>query len=610
MPRANPITVAWNAGEFSPRMVARVDFNKYDNAASLLENLLPLPQGGLTRRPGSRFVAEAKDSSTLAILIPFQFSTEQAYMLEFGDQYIRVYRNQGQVLSGGSPVEIASPYLEADLYELKFAQSADVMWLVHPNYKPKKLSRTSHTAWTLTDYTPTGDPFTSTDNYPSAVGFFEQRIVFAATNADPQKIRTSKTGDFENLTLGPNDDDAISFVIAAGEQGKVNRIRWISAGRQLLLGTVGGEFVVESDGPVLTPSDFNVRQHTAIGSADLSPIRISHFALFVQRARRKLHELAFTIEIDGLDETDLTVLADHVLSSGVVQLAYQQEPDSVVWCARADGVLAALTYKREHDVVGWSRHVMGGTFGSGSAVVESVATIPGGTGQFYASTDRDEVWVVVKRTIDGQTKRYVEVLEGLFTGPTREDYDTEAEWTTAMLAAQKDAFYVDCGFTYDGAATSTITGLGAIEGEWVKVLGDGAVLPDVQVVGGQITLGTTVSRAHIGLVRKWRFSTLKLPYGAAAGTAVGKMKRVHQVTAVLESSGTFRCGARRGDLLPVEFRVVGDLMDTAVPLFTGEKVIPFPGGHGRDERIHLEGDSPEPWTLLALAPEMQTMDLK
>ena len=123
--------------------------------------------------------------------------------------------------------------------------------------------------------------------------------------------------------------------------------------------------------------------------------------LFLQRAKRKIRELAFNFDVDGYQAADLTILNESVTKSGINEMTYQQSPDSILWCVREDGVLAGLTYLRSEEVVAWHRHIIGGSFGSGNAVVESVASISG-------AINEDELWVIVKRTINGATKRYVE----------------------------------------------------------------------------------------------------------------------------------------------------------------------------------------------------------
>ena len=195
MPRSTFAFTNFTAGELSPRLDGRTDLQKYFQGCKTLQNMVVHPHGGATRRPGTKFIAETKSSGE-ARLIPFEFSTTQTYVLEFGNTYMRVYKDGGQVLNSGTVVEISTPYSAAEANELKFTQSADVLYIVHPSHQPRKLSRSSHTSWTLSLYAPTNNPFGSTNNFPSCVTFFEERLVFAGTNNDPQKLFFSKAGDF------------------------------------------------------------------------------------------------------------------------------------------------------------------------------------------------------------------------------------------------------------------------------------------------------------------------------------------------------------------------------------------------------------------------------
>lgn len=248
----------FNAGELTDLLDGRVDVEAYFKGAKVLENFFITPYGAIKRRPGTYFVAETKDSSKASRLIPFQFSATQAYIIEFGDQYMRFYMNKGQITAGGVPYEIAHSFLEADLFDVQFAQSFDTMWLVHPSYKPQKLTRTGHTAWSIGNYAPTADPFTSADNYPSAVTFYEQRLIFGNTNTEPQTIWGTKSGNYEDMTLGPNDDDALKYTLAS-EQA-VN-IRWLIGGRVLFIGTQGGIFSASSgsNAEPITPTNIVVK---------------------------------------------------------------------------------------------------------------------------------------------------------------------------------------------------------------------------------------------------------------------------------------------------------------------------------------------------------------
>ncbi|CAH2395895.1 hypothetical protein [Mesorhizobium escarrei] len=148
MPTLYPIQDTFVRGEISPRLHARASLDLYRAALSRCENFVTLPHGGIRKRGGSYFCAEVKDSSKKTRGIPFIFSADQAYMLEFGDLYIRVHAYGARVGS----VEVVTPYLEADLFDLQFVQSADQMWITHKNYLPQVLTRTAHTTWTLAEF--------------------------------------------------------------------------------------------------------------------------------------------------------------------------------------------------------------------------------------------------------------------------------------------------------------------------------------------------------------------------------------------------------------------------------------------------------------------------
>ena len=175
MPRTTLALTSFVSGEFSPKMDGRTDFEKYSSGAKTLENFLVHAQGAATRRVGTQFIAEVKSSAAKTRLIPFEFSTTQTYILEFGNTYIRFYKDKGQILDSGSAYEISSPYLTAELFDIKFAQSADVMYLTHPNHQVMKLSRTAHTSWSLTEVDFTDGPYlaentTATTLTPGSAG--------------------------------------------------------------------------------------------------------------------------------------------------------------------------------------------------------------------------------------------------------------------------------------------------------------------------------------------------------------------------------------------------------------------------------------------------------
>lgn len=569
-----PIQNMFTGGELSPRLAARIDTSYYGQGCKTLENFLIHPHGGASRRPGTRFVAEVKDSSKAVRLIPFQFSVTQAYVLELGDQYLRFYMDQGQIQDGGSPYEIASPYAAADLFELQWCQSADVMYLVHPDYAPRKLSRTGHTSWTLATVSFTSQPSEwDTNNWPSCVTFYEQRLVFAGVPSHPQTIWMSRTNSYEDFTLNDplQDDDRVKFTLVADQ---VNVIRWLTATRNLLVGTVGGEWEVYSDGP-LTPANPTAQRYTTHGSANAMPLMIENAVLFIQRNGKKVRELAYVFESDGYLAPDIMIRSEHLTRThSILDWTYQHSPDSIAWAVRSDGQLMGLTYLRKEQILAWHRHTTQGEF-------QSVACIPG--------TSNDEVWAVVKRTVDGSTKRYIEFFENEFVSDD-----------------VSDAFFVDCGLSYDGSATSTISGLDHLEGEEVAILADGSVRPRQTVASGDITLSSSASKIHAGLPYESVLETMNLEAGARNGTAQGRTKRINRLVLRLDRSLGGWVGPDEAKMDQLLFRTSNDAMGQALPLFTGDKTITFPGGQNTHGRIRIKQTMPLPLTVLAVIPEVDT----
>jgi hypothetical protein len=663
MPRTTLALTSFVSGEFSAKMDGRSDFDKYSSGTKTLENFLIHPQGAATRRVGTQFIAEVKDSTKKTRLIPFEFSTTQTYVLEFGDQYIRFYKDKGQILSGGSAYEISTPYLEAELFDIKFAQSADVMYIVHPNHETNKLSRTGHTSWTLAEVVFTDGPylapnttsttltpsattgtgititasanafvstdvgrfvsfsngyakitayasatsvtadvkddfdnttatadwklgaFSDTTGHPSCVSFFEQRLVFAGTISEPQTLYFSKAGDYENMTAGTNADDAMVYTIASNQ---VNAIRYMKAVRTLVVGTTGGEFTVSADGTdaAVTPTNVTIKRQSSFGAANVDAIPAGNAILFLQKAKRKIRELQYNFDSDGYQAADLTILNDTVTKSGINEMVFQQEPDSIVWCVRDDGVLAGLTYQRSENVVAWHRHIFGGSFGSGNAVCETAATISG-------TLTEDELWVIVKRTINGSTKRYIECFS---------DFDFDETDAT-------DFKFLDSHLSYSGASTTTLTGLSHLEGQTVSVLADGSVHANKTVSSGSITLDRAVTKACVGLPYDSVLQTMRIEGGAAEGTSQGKTKRISKVVLRLFETVGVKVGPSLTDLETVPFRTTSSALSSPVDtLLAGDREIEFRDDYNSDGFIFIKQDQPLPCSILAIYPTLVTSD--
>ena len=497
-------------------------------------------------------------------LVRFEFSITQAYILEFGNLYLRVYKDNGQIHTGGAPVEVVTPFTTAQVFDLYFAQSADTLYIAHPSHAPRKLTRTSDIAWTLATLTFVSAPadfVAGVGDYPRCVTFFEERLYWAGTDNKPQTIWASKSGDFLNMNQGTGlDDESVAFTLATDD---VNVIRWMKASDVLLIGTVGGEFKLHGSGNPVTPSNVRVVQETKYGSSTVTPITSGRAVLFNQRATKKIRQMIFDLNVEGFVAPDLTILAEDITGGGLTHMAYQQEPDSIVWAVRADGVLLGLTYQRDQQVVAWHQHPVGGT----NAEVESVAVIPSADGK------TDELWASIKRTIAGVTVRTIEYLN--------------------------NSIYVDSGLQYSGSPTATLSGLGHLEGQTVQVLGDGAVFPDQTVTGGSITLSETVSAASVGLAYTTELATLAPEVPQTDGASFGKKKSWNRI--ILNLYQTLGISVNDKQLV---FRTGGDPMDSAPPLFTGQFDITNLGWKEADTSITIKQEQPLGMTLISITGEM------
>jgi hypothetical protein len=413
--------------------------------------------------------------------------------------------------------------------------------------------------------------------YPYAVTFYEDRLWFAGSNSRPQTLWASTSGDYENHKYGTNDDDALNYTINTQD---MNTIEWLSPTKVLAIGTANGEFTLSAtqiSDPV-TPTNVKITPQTTFGSAtNVKPLRVGSVILFLQRAGRKLREYAYQFDTDSFVAPNMTVLAEHITDSGVVDLAYQQEPNQIVWAPRTDGVLTGMTYERTEDVVGWHRHTVGG-------VVESVVTVPHWDG------DQDVTFLLVRRTIDGGTVRYVEYIEKYLT--------------------DEHAFFVDCGLTYDGAPATSITGLDHLEGEEVAVLVDGAVHPNRTVVSGAITLQLAGSVVNVGIAYTATIKTMPIEAGAADGTAQGKQTRINNIVIKMHETGPgLWYGPDTSTMDEYAMRSSSDDMDAPIPLYTGDTdLLSWPGEYQQGPQMTIQHRLPLPCTIVALMPQLHTYD--
>lgn len=585
--------------------------------------------------------------------------------------------------SGGTVAEIyqvTTTYAEADLADIRIVQSADTLYILHPDFPPKTLVRVSATSWTLssitfldgpyeatnttsTTLTPTaatgsgvtltasattgingGAGFATTDvgrfiriregsvwgyvlitgwtsttvvtvtvintltntsakatwrmglwsdttGYPTCATFHEDRLFFAGSATAPQRIDGSKTGLYANFaptdTAGVvADDNAVSFTLNSDD---VNAVKWLASNEKgLLVGTTRGEWQVKPSAlnEAITPTNITGKPSTRHGSADVAPVTAGNAVLFVQRAGRKLRELAYVFEVDGFKAPDMTLLAEHITRPSITELAYQTQPQAIVWGVRSDGVLLGFTYERDQDVVAWHRHELGGFSNAGGTaipLVESVAVVPNPT------ASRDELYMVVKRYINGGTKRYIEYMSKIW------EYGDE----------QVDAFQMDCGYTItNGSPSSTVTGLWHLEGQSVTPYVDGAAHEAVTVTNGTITLNHTATVVTLGYAYESDGQIMPVEGGSQDGTAQGKVKRIHSVAFWLMDTLGLKFGPDADNLNEILATKWGQNFGEATALVTDIISERMEDDYNKRGQVYWRADGPFPATVLAIIPKV------
>lgn len=668
-------------GEVTPELFGRIDDAKYQSGLAKCLNFIPKPQGPAENRPGFAFVREVKDSTKKVRLLSFTYSTTQTMVIEMGAGYFRFHTQGGTVLDTGVPYEVANPYAEADLFDIHYVQSADVMTLTHPNYAPRELRRLGATNWqlqtitfaasvsapgtpTVTSSGATGIKYTyyyvvtavgadevsesvasaagsvgsnlfetgctntiswtavpgalrynvfklqggiygyigqttglsivddniapdlsktppryetvfnAAGEYPGAVSYFEQRRCFAGTINKPQNIWMTRSATESSMaySIPVKDEDRISFRVAARES---NTIRHIVPLTQLLLLTSSAEWRVTSvNSDAITPTTISVRPQSYVGSSNVQPVIINNTLIYGAARGGHIRELAYNWQASGFITGDLSLRAPHLFDGmEITDMAYAKAPIPLVWFISSSGKLLGLTYVPEQQIGAWHQHETAGVFESCAVVAEG---------------HEDVLYCVIRREINGDTVRYVERM------------------ATRQFATPADAFFVDCGATYDGVPADEISGLDFLEGETVSILTDGAVHPQRVVTGGKITLDYEASKVHIGLPITAEAHTLPIAAQMDRSDGAfgqGRFKNINKVwLRVFKSSGVF-VGPSVDRLTEAKQRT-NEPYGSPPRLKSEEIQVMIPANWGASGQIVVRQEDPLPLTLVSMTAEV------
>jgi hypothetical protein len=701
---------SFTGGEISPALAARLDVAKYHTAVKKGQNVILLPEGGMTSRPGFEFVGPVHNDAVGARVVPFQFSSSQSYALLFGDNGMEVAKSGALVLEAPKPINgltftqpsfplqpfltvnahgysdgdqvyitdaggfddsdnistvndrlftvdvqdantftlrdllgaaylvpidtnswqgggtvarvysTVTPYDEPtiDLFGLKYAQSADVMYVMTNAVSPHKLVRTGETNWTFSPVNfgasisaPTGisvtahDPgggtdrayrylvtaidattgeeslhsdsqetnndlsiagaynqiswtavpnavrynvyeesngiygfiggttdatfrdnnispdlgdtppyarnvFTGPGNFPAAVAFHEQRLVLGGTENKVNGVWTSQTGNYENLNVSvpPKADDAVTLGLVAL---KVNEIMNFVSLTSLLAFTSDTLFKITGGGVTdyITPTSIVVRPAGYRGAAAVSPITVDDVVLYVTAKGAGLRTINYEFAQDNYRGNNISVFVRHLLKGRqVVEMTWCEHPFSAIFIVLDNGVMLCLVWVPDQEVWGFTRIVTDGAFESCCSITENA---------------EDRLYVVVRRTINGHVRRYVERM-------------ASPDWATVS-----DAIYADAARTYSGTPAKVFAGLEHLEGKTVSILADGAVKPQQVVTGGKIRLDANASKVVVGLPYDQIIHTLE-PNLTGQGQAVGKTQKIGGVVVRVQDTWGIKIG--------------------------------------------------------------------
>lgn len=730
---------SFNGGEVTPEFFGRIDDAKYQTGLAKCRNGIVLPHGPVANRAGTRYVRKAKYANKKARLIRFNYGiiggVPQSFAIEMGEGYFRFHTQAATLLQGSPPAynavtaytvgdmvsfgstnyyaiqnttgnsppnatywyampatgeyEIPSPYVEADLFDIHYVQSADVLTLVHPNYAPRELRRYGADDWELTTISfvselaaPTGvaatvgsgsgattyrykvtavanagleeslpslsasvnndllttnaynniawtavagaqrynvykesnglygyigqtdavtfkddnitadisktppiinNPFSGTGNYPDAVSYYGQRRGFAGTDNKPQNFWLTRTGTESNLSysIPTRDDDSISFRVAAREASRILHMVPLSS---LLLMTSSAEWAVTTlNTDALTPTSAQVKPQSYIGSSNVQPVIVNNNVIFAAARGGHLRELAYNWQAGGFITGDLSLRAPHLFDNKtIVDMSYAKSPQPIVWTPSSNGLLLGMTYVPENQVGAMHWHDSYTNGGSAEredwlqSIFESTVVVEEGEGDYQ--------YLVVQRVLDGQTVRLIERME------------------SRLFATPADAFFVDCGLTYQGSPVSTVTGLDHLEGELVSILADAAVHPQKVVVDGTVTLDAPCSKVHVGLAIEMDIQTLPLVFEIEA-FAQGRQKNINKVYArVSESSGIF-AGPSFDNLTEAKQRT-DELYGTPPALKNGEIEVMVEGEWNDSGQLCARQSNPLPLTICSMTLEV------
>ncbi|MCM1324634.1 MAG: hypothetical protein NC218_10970 [Acetobacter sp.] len=438
--------------------------------------------------------------------------------------------------------------------------------------------------------------------YPISGAFFRNRFAFLVNTDTGPQVCFSVNGDYDNfLDQEFGEATAESAITVPVLNTEFNEGKWLFAGDVLFVGTGAAEFYIDAVSPnaAMASDNIKISQISNVGSKPVMPVAVGAHIFFTDRYGLSLRDLTYNYYNDGYDQMDISLLGKHLFFSRIVAMSYQEVPDKVLWCLMGDGTLTALTFSAEQEVAALSRHDFSGA-------VESIAVIPN------LEDCRDELWLSLRRIIDGETVRTVEWMDngmplsypfGAFKS-IQETNLTVAEYTL------KQAMYLDAAVKFergDDDVREVISGLQHLEGKQVLLFADGVVLPPQIVMNGKVSIKKTYAKVWVGLPVRSQFIPQSIYVGNEGSSGIGQKQRINHLLLMLYLSGGGKIGQDEKTLCEILYRTADAKMNSPRGLFSGNKEVLFNGSTNVDEQavsILIENESPLPMNILAIVPAM------
>jgi hypothetical protein len=558
----------FNAGELSPKVYTRSDIDKHKAGCKTLLNFVPLPQGGVQRRPGFEYIATARNSNAAIRLIPFQFSTDQAYIIAAQNGTFRFFKDGTQILdANNNAYTLNHTYTAAELSDIQWTQSYDTLFLTQKNHAPAQMTRTAHNAWSLGNVSFNNAPaeWGNNNGYPRTCAFYQDRLCFASSTLFPSRLWLSNVASYANMTTGTNDSDGMTLNLLSGTS---DVIFWLGSGKSIVAGADSGVWTIAAStgsSAAISPTNKKADKVSYFGAAEVMPAKLGDLLIHVGFPATKIRELAYDFGSDGYKSGELSVLSDHLFDNvTITQMAYQQSPFEIVWCLRSDGVLLALTYMQEHKVVAWSKHTSG--------TVKSIATIPG---QYET-----ELWAAVNRTVNNNTVTYIERLAGFY-----EKTFNNSDFMDSHILKNNNTPFTTMAMTHLTNAT-------------VQYVADG-VTGNATVTSNNITIAAA-STVRAGLQYVSDLETMPVAPELKSGETMFKTKRITEIQ--------IRCRNSAGGSY-------GPDSNYLAPLFANNK---FTDGHvvnlsrregnnsaGTEKTVYIRQSDPLPMSIDAIGMDVE-----